>query len=141
MSRIRIDTPSNYIFSTEIKLRISDINYGGHLGHDSILTLTHEARVRFLDKHNYSELDIEGLGLIMSDVGITYKSESFYGDVINVMIGVGKLGKTSFELIYILENTRNNKEIAKVSTRLVFFDYKLRKTMEIPKEFHKLLVD
>ncbi|NIP29372.1 MAG: thioesterase [Candidatus Dadabacteria bacterium] len=139
MSRIKINLPDKYIFSTELPPRISDINYGGHLGHDSVLSLTHEARVRFLTEHNYTEMDIEGVGLIMSEVGITYKSETFYGDIVKIHIGVGELGKTYFEMIYFLENKKNNKEIARVKTRMVLFDYEQRKTMEIPKPFRKLL--
>ena len=140
MPRIKIETPDNIIFTTEIALRISDINYGGHLGHDTILSLTHEARVRFLTQNNYTELDIEGVGLIMSDVGITYKSECFYGDIIKTDIGLGSLGKTNFELIYILSNTKNGNEVAKVMTRLVFFDYNARKTVQMPEKFKDILI-
>ena len=81
MSRIKIDLPSRFVFSTQIPIRIDDINYGSHLGHDSVLTLAHEARVRFLTAHGYTEDNIEGVGIIMGDVGITYSSEAFYGDL------------------------------------------------------------
>ena len=139
MARMRIELPDKFIFSTEIVPRISDINYGGHLGHDSVLSLTHEARVRFLKRHNYSEMDIEGAGLIMSEVGIVYKSETFYGDTVIIKISIGEFGKTHFELIYLLENKQSKKEIARVKTGLVCFDYKNKKTVEIPKPFYKLL--
>ena len=45
MSRIKIPLPEKKDFSTEIKLRISDINYGGHMGNDAVLTIVHEARL------------------------------------------------------------------------------------------------
>ena len=48
MPRVIVELPKKFIFSTDIAVRISDINYGGHLGHDSIISLIHEARVRFL---------------------------------------------------------------------------------------------
>ena len=135
MVRIRIDLPSKYVFSTEIKVRISDINYGGHLGHETVLSLSHEARVRLLTKHNFSELDIDGAGLIMADVGVVYKSECFYGDTVKVSIGAGDHGKRSFEFIYLLENSETSKEIARAKTGLVFFDYKNRKSVSMPKIF------
>ena len=139
MSRIKIEVPDKFIFSTEISPRISDINYGGHLGHDSVLSLSHEARVRFLSKYGYTELDIEGLGLIMADVGIVYKSESFYGDVISIHLGVGDIGRTRFELIYLLENSIDRKEVAIVQTGLVFYDFTVKKSMEIPAAFKNIL--
>ena len=48
MSRIKLALPDRWTFSTELPVRISDINYGGHLGNDAVLALAQEARVRFL---------------------------------------------------------------------------------------------
>ena len=59
MPRIKLDLPKNFHFTTEIPLRISDINYGGHLGNDSVLSILHESRVRFLMEHGYSEFNVE----------------------------------------------------------------------------------
>ena len=60
MPRIKIELPEIFIFKTEISIRITDINYGGHLGNDSLLSIIHEARVRFLKHLDYSESDVEG---------------------------------------------------------------------------------
>ncbi len=137
MSRTKIDLPGRFVFSTEITIRIDDINYGWHLGHDSVLTLAHEARVRFLKKHGYAEHDIEGTGIIMGDAAIVYSSEAFYGDVIKISIAIGDFGNRFFELIYLLENEKTGKEVARVKTSIVFFDYEIRKTRQIPEEFRK----
>ncbi len=140
MSRIKIDLPDRFVFSTQIPIRIDDINYGSHLGHDSVLTLAHEARVRFLTTHGYTEGNIEGVGIIMGDVGITYSSEAFYGDVIKISIGIGEYGNHFLELIYVLINEKSGKEIARVKTSLVFFDYEERKTVRMPEEFRKEII-
>ena len=86
MARIKLDLPETFDFSTEIAVCISDVNYGGHLGHDSVLSLTHEARVRLLRKYGFTEMDIDGSGLIISDVVIVYKSEAFYGEILKIEI-------------------------------------------------------
>ena len=140
MSRIKIDIPSKFVFSTKIPIRIDDINYGYHLGHDSVLTLAHEARVRFLATHSYTEGDIEGAGIIMGDVGITYSSEAFYGDVMEISIGIGEYGNHFLELVYVLVNEKSAKEVARVKTSLVFFNYKERKPMRMPEEFRKKII-
>jgi len=75
MARIKIELPGKFIFKTEITIRVSDLNYGGHLGNDSVLSICHEARLRFLKHLGYSELDVEGSGIIMSDAAIQYKGE------------------------------------------------------------------
>jgi hypothetical protein len=39
MARVKIDLPDKFIFKTEIPIRINDINYGGHLGNDAVLSI------------------------------------------------------------------------------------------------------
>ena len=126
MARINIKLPDKFTYSTQIKLRISDINYGGHLAHDSILSITHEARVRFLESLGYTEGNIEGPGLILSDAALVYKSEAFYGQTLLVEIAVTDFSKYGCDLIYKLSDKENLKEIARTKTGIVFFDYKKR---------------
>ena len=52
MARIKIDMPDNYLFSTTLDVRISDINYANHLSNDSVLSFVHESRVRFLRQYD-----------------------------------------------------------------------------------------
>jgi acyl-CoA thioesterase FadM len=66
MARIKIELPEQLRFSTKIPIRITDLNYGGHVGNDTVLTLIHEARVQFLKSHRYEELNVESVSLIMS---------------------------------------------------------------------------
>lgn len=48
MSRVGLSLPSQFDFGTELAVQASDINYGGHLGHDAAVSLLHEARRRWL---------------------------------------------------------------------------------------------
>ncbi len=67
MARVKIDVPDEFSYTTHIPVRITDLNYGGHVGNDTILSLIHEARIQFLGHYGYGELNMEGVGLIMSD--------------------------------------------------------------------------
>lgn len=109
MARIRIDLPDDFLFETEIAVRITDLNYGGHVGNDSILTLMHEARVRFLENYDCNETNFFGAGLIMSDVGIEYINELFYKDQLSVKIGIGDFKRVSFDLYYLFEIRQNGE--------------------------------
>ena len=132
MSRIKVDLPEKFIFSTEVPVRIGDINYGGHLGHDSFLPITHEARLQFLDSLGYSELDIGGLGIILSGAEIEYIAESFYGDNMTVSIGISNFHKYGFDIIYQLLTTKGKKEVGRVRTSIVLYDYEQGKVTRIP---------
>ncbi|MFC6996003.1 acyl-CoA thioesterase [Rufibacter roseus] len=138
MARIKIDLPANFSFKTQLPIRITDLNYGGHLGNDALLSLLHEARVRFLKSHGYSELDFGGAGLIMSDVGIVYKGEGFYGDVLTVEVQAHEFSKYGFDLVYRLTN-QNGKEVAHAKTGMLCFDYTARKLQTVPPEAREQL--
>ena len=135
MTRIKIELPEEFIFSTEIPLRISDINYNDHLGNDAVLSLAQEARLRFLSKYGFTELDIAGTGIIMVDAAVQYKTEGFYGDILTIDVGVKDITKTGCDIVYLLKNKKTGKEIAIVKTGIVFFDYHKRKVVATPKEF------
>lgn len=138
MARIRINLPEKFEYSTEIPVRISDINFANHLGHEKILPLVHEARVRFLNEYGYVELDIEGYGLIMADSVIVYKSEAFYGDTLKIEIAGNDFSKYGFDFVYKLTNKETDEEVARAKTGFIFFDYGKRKKAEVPQKFRAI---
>lgn len=141
MARIKITIPEKSIASINIPVRITDINYGNHLGNDSLVSIIHEARVQWLQINNYSELNIEGVGLIMSDLAVEYISESFYGDNLQINIGAGEVTRVSFELFYTVQVTRNEKTIliAKAKTGMVCYDYAAKKVAAVPEKLKLIL--
>lgn len=136
MARIKIDLPESFSFSTTIPVRITDINYGGHVGNDAILSMIHEARVQFFRHFGYDELDFGGIGTIMSDVAIEYKSEVFYGDEIIASIGTGDCTKVAFDLLYKLEKRSKDRlvPVAYAKTWMVCYNYESRKLGSVPEE-------
>jgi len=136
MPRINIDLPGKFNYSTNIPVRITDINYGGHVGNDTILSILHEARVQFLNHYGYSELTLGGAGLIMSDVCIEFKNELFYGDVIIASVTASEFSKVAFGIYYKLEKQINDKKIliAIAKTGMVCYDYVNKKIVQVPQE-------
>jgi acyl-CoA thioesterase FadM len=97
----------------------------------------------WLKQYNYTELDISGIGLIMSDLGIEFKRESFYGDTLEINLYVGEITKKSFELYYDISTLRDLSRItvAKAKTGMVCFDYSIKKVSLIPEALMKLLIE
>ena len=141
MPRIKIELPADFSFSATIPIRITDINYGGHVGNDTILSLIHEARVQFLNQYNYSEINCGGVGLIMSDVGIEFKNEVFYGDTISVSVKATEFSRITFEIYYKLEKVKDGKKIlvAAAKTGMACFDYTNKKIAAIPEDVKEKL--
>jgi acyl-CoA thioester hydrolase len=133
MARIKIELPSVFLFQTIIPVRITDLNYGGHVGNDTILSLLHEARFQYLRHLGYTEMNLEERSLIMSDVAIEFKSELFYGDVIKASVGAGEISRVGFELFYKLQKEGTDQIVAIAKTGMVCFDYTARKVAALPE--------
>ena len=134
MPRLQLELPEKFIFSTEITVRASDVNYGGHVGNDAILTLMQEARIVLYRQLGFTdEVSFEGsVGQIISDALILYKSESFLGDVLVIKIAVADFNKYGFDMLYLIENKSTGKEVARGKTGIVCFDYDRKKVASVP---------
>jgi acyl-CoA thioester hydrolase len=135
MSRIKIDLPESFTFSTSFAVRITDLNYGAHVGNDTVLSFVHEARVRFLNSLGYTELNMEGAGLIMADAAIIFKNEMYYGDELLISIRAVEFSRVGFDLIYKMEKKSAGQPItvAIVKTAMVCYDYGLKKVGSLPE--------
>lgn len=136
MARVHIELPARSCFATEIGIRITDLNYGGHVGNDTFLAIIQEARVRFLKTVGYIHEGEGpgGLGLIMGDAAIVYKGEVRYGDTLVVEIAAGDYTTLGFDLFYRILRSSDQTIVAVAKTGLVGFDYRTGKVARVPKE-------
>lgn len=132
--RVKVALPGSFSFSTTLPVRITDLNYGAHLGNDSLLGLLHEARVQFLAALGTAEFDpATKMGFIMADVAIEYKGEGFYGDVLTFELAATDVHKYGFDVVYRVQN-QDGRAIATAKTGMLCFDYNTRKLRGLPQE-------
>ncbi len=136
MERIKINLPDTFTFSINLTIRITDLNYGAHVGNDTFLSLIHEARQQFLMQYGYKELDFAGYGLILADAAIEYKKELNYGDEIKISVAAGDFDKYGFDLYYKVEIVTASQTIlaGKAKTGMLCYDYEKKKLVAIPEE-------
>jgi len=136
MQRIKIQLPEKFSFSTTIQVRITDLNYGGHVGNDTFLSLIHEARQQFLNHYGYSELNFENTGLIMTDVALEFKKELNYGQTIQIHVQASEFDKLGFDIYYLLEIIHPEKNIVagKAKTGMLCYDYANKKKVAVPEK-------
>jgi acyl-CoA thioester hydrolase len=142
MSRVKLYIPSEKpLFTAKINVRISDINYGGHVGNDSVLSIIHEARMQLLRAKGFDEMNAGGNSLIMADAMIAYRGEAFYGDELTVDIYANDVTNKSFDIIYHIFTFRNGIEfdVAQAKTGMVCFDYTTRKIAAMTNELKDFL--
>ena len=133
--RTKLDLPGRFHYSTELCVRTGDLNYGGHLGNDAVLSLLQEARLRFFKEHGLADqhmVKVDGLGILLSDAVIVYKAQAFHADPLTIEIAITNFGTHACDLFYRVTNRASGKEIARAKTGIVFYDYKAQKIAHIP---------
>ncbi|MEN8007967.1 MAG: thioesterase family protein [Candidatus Krumholzibacteriota bacterium] len=137
MPRLKLQPLAAYPFTCELTVRTTDLNYGGHLGNDRLLTLVHEARVAFLADQGMSELDFGGVSLIMGDTAVVYQAEAFAGDSLLFEVAAGEPSRTGFRIFYRISRPADGREIALVENGMACFDYHSRKIAAVPEAVRK----
>jgi 4-hydroxybenzoyl-CoA thioesterase len=135
MPRIKIDLPESFTFSTEIPIYIGHINYGHHLDNAQLISLISEARVRYFRSLGYSELDVEGVGIVVADVAAQYRSEAFHGETLVADMTADDFNKYGCDLVWRLSDKASGREVARGKHGIIFFDYTARKAAAVPPAF------
>ena len=128
---MKIEMPSKWAYSTDIEVRVSDLNYGNHLANQQFLAYAQEARVRFFAKFGFTELDFGGTALIQADAALTYKGEGHLADIVQIEVALEQTGSSSFNVFYQFTNMTKGKPMAEIRTAIVCFDYEKGKPVGI----------
>lgn len=127
------------MFRTEYKVKISDINYGNHMGNQIPLELFHQVRMEFLTKEGLSELNIgDGVGTIQRESWIKYNKEVFFGETLTLEIEDIIIERVSMIIKYnvLKENGENAVE---GTTTMLGYSYENKKVSKIPDSFKNLV--
>jgi YbgC/YbaW family acyl-CoA thioester hydrolase len=130
MPRVEIELPAHFPFSTELEVRVSDLNYGNHVGNDQVLGLIHEARRRYLRSLGADEIGADGLGFVIADAAVVYRAQAFYGDRLRIDVAAGEFQSRSCAFFY--KVSRGGVVVAEARTGVVCFDFKAQKAMSFP---------
>lgn len=136
MNRIKLSIPDPFSFSTSMQIRVTDINYGNHVGNDTILSILQEARQQFLASKGYTELDVEGYGLIMADAVVEYKKEIKYPNNILVSAHAQDFDKMGFDIFYKIELIGSEEPVLAVKAKsgMMLYDYNTQKKASMTAE-------
>jgi len=135
MRRARIAVPQSFDYSTDLAVRITDINYGMHLAAEQVLPLALEARTRFLSHLGYTLTNIEGAAPIVLDCVIIYLSQAFYGDTLRAEVAATDFSQFGFDFVCRLTNTTTAEEVARVKLGTLFFEYEKQRRLPVPAAF------
>ncbi len=139
MPRIKLDYPGPTLHTADIPVRVTDLNYGNHLAHDRMVSILHEARVRFFRAFGFEERNTEGRGILLVDLAVTYHREAFYGQTLRVEVAIGEASTRGCELLYRVTDAGNGDVVALAKTGIVFIEPASRRVVTIPPAFRALI--
>ena len=133
MPRTKLAEQHEYKFCYPITLQPRDINYGGHLGVDSLVSIVGTARAYIFKSAGLSEINLgdERTGIIMMDLVVNLKAEGFMFDNLEVYTHIGELTKNGFRFFH--KVTRGDSVIALAEMGFLTFDYAARKVISVPE--------
>jgi acyl-CoA thioester hydrolase len=141
MARLQLVLPDNFCFSTDLTIRVNDLNYGAHVGNDNMLSLLQQARIEYYRANGFKdEVSFEGsIGQVIADALVLYKAEAFLGDVLTIQVAIADINKYGFDMLYLVRNKHSGIEVARGKTGIVCFDYAKRKVAPIPERLYTVI--
>ena len=130
MPRVEIELPGHFPFSTDLEVRVSDLNYGNHVGNDQVLSLIHEARRRYIRSLGADEIGADGMGFVIADAAVVYRAQAFYGDRLTIQVAAGEFQSRSCAFFY--KVSKGETVVAEARTGVVCFDFKAQKAVSFP---------
>lgn len=136
MARLQLHFPEDqYYYSTQLTVRVTDVNGANHLGNDSMISMISEARARFLYEFGIRETANNGIGIIVTDLATTYKAEAHARDQLLFEVGVMDFNQYGGDITFRITRPADQALIAMAKSGFVFFNYKTKKVMAMPDDF------
>ena len=139
MPRIKLQEPPGYEFRYEVTVQFRDINLAMHLGADAIISMTNGAMMNVFRCLGITDANLgdNKTSMIMVDLGANYKSEGHMFDVLQIDSHIEVTNSNSFRIFHRV--ARAGEILALVDTGFLAFDYAIRKSVPIPREFLQIL--
>lgn len=138
MARLKLEFPEDqYYYSTQLTVRVTDINAANHLGNDSMISMISEARARFLFDFGIEETQGDDTGIIVTDLVTTYRTEAHARDQLLFEVGVMDFNQYGGDITFRITRPRDNALVAMAKSGFVFFNYKIKRVVPMPEAFHR----
>ena len=139
MPRVKVGLPDKFLYSMERSVGISDLNYAKHLDSVAMVSILQEARLQFLANLGFTESNIYGLGIVVTDMAVDYRSESFANDCLVIDVGISNINRYGFDIGMQVTNSALEAVVCNAKIGVVFFDFDRHKIAQVPPAFKRRL--
>jgi acyl-CoA thioester hydrolase len=129
------------IFRHRLEVRFRDCDPMGHVNNAVYLTYLEQAR--FAHWREVWGFNFEGLpdgtpGVILARAEVDYRIPARYGDVLEVRIGLERIGRTSFTYAYEIVD-QQDRLVANARSVQVMYDYSIGQPVPVSDELKSKL--
>ena len=125
---------------TQVTVRFSDTDAMGYMNNSRFFSFMEEGRVAYFKALMQAENIQDAFKVfpfILAEIKCAFRAPVYCNDVIEVSLGITKVGTKSFVIEYELHETKSGKLVATGDSVLVMYDYKTGQSTVIPDEFRK----
>ena len=135
--------PAKFKHSMRPEIRFVDVDVFGHVNNAHYLTYFEQARVKYFDDIVGWKYDWSKQGIILARAEINFVQPVLFRDEAVIMTRCSRIGNKSFDMDYRMVKSENGKEVllADGKTVMVAFDYPTNKSIPIPEDWKKVLVE
>ncbi|MEA2120441.1 thioesterase family protein [Halovibrio sp. HP20-50] len=142
MERVKLDFPAEAIIHRHpLTVRVTDMNYGRHLGHDALVSLLHEARIQAFAALDLPEWDMHGYPSVVADLAVQYLNEARWPDALVIETAVptpqGK-ALTIYQRIY---KSESQQWVATARVNQLLIDLATGRPVDVPERVKQALAD
>lgn len=142
MERVKLDFPAEAIIHRHpLTVRVSDMNYGRHLGHDALVSLLHEARIQAFAALDLPEWDMHGYPSVVADLAVQYLNEARWPEALVIETAVpAPQGKalTIYQRIY---KSESQQSVATARVNQLLIDPATGRPVDVPERVKQVLAD
>lgn len=131
----------SFKYKTTIETRFADFDMMGHVNNATYFTFMEIARAKYWKQA--VQWDWKKTGVVIAHASLEYIIPVFPDDKISMYVRTSRIGKSSFDLEYLLIKMKNGEEVvcSKGKTVCVAFDYRTKTSVAIPdEEKNKMMV-
>ncbi|HKG07302.1 MAG TPA: acyl-CoA thioesterase [Pedobacter sp.] len=128
-----INQIDSFKYKTIVETRFADFDMMGHVNNAVYFTYMEIARSKYWAQAIH--WDWKKTGVVIAKASLDYVSPILIDDKISMYVRTSRIGKTSFDLEYLLIKTKGSEEVicSKGKTVCVAFDYNLKTAAPIPE--------
>ena len=133
---------TQYRFKASTKVRMSHTDIAGIANNISFFSYIEIGRFDYFTNigMSYTDLSKFGAASALVDASCRYFSPLYFDDVIDIHTRVNRLGRSSFEMDYLIVVPGRDTVSARGKTVTVFFDPESRKSIPMPEGFKQAII-